>query len=91
MKMMKEKRKRIEFRITAPQAQNVHLCGSFNNWSENLDLMKKDSAGTWKKIKMLPEGTHEYKFLVDGDWTLDPDCQDTHPNAFGTKNNIIHL
>ena len=53
--------------------------------------MKKDSAGTWKKIKMLPEGTHEYKFLVDGDWTLDPECHDTTPNTFGTKNSIIQV
>jgi len=88
---MKEKSKRVEFRIFAPQAENVHLCGSFNNWSESSDPMKKDSAGTWKKIKMLPGGTHEYKFLVDGDWTLDPECHDTTSNKFGTENNVIYL
>ena len=88
---MKEKAKRIEFRIVAPQAENVYLCGSFNHWSESSDPMKKDSAGTWKKIKMLPEGTHEYKFLVDGDWRLDPECHDTTPNTFGTKNSIIQV
>jgi|GEM_PF-6593879 1,4-alpha-glucan branching enzyme len=27
---MKEKVKRIEFKIFAPRAENVHLCGSFN-------------------------------------------------------------
>lgn len=88
---MKEAKKRIEFRIEAPQAQNVHLCGSFNDWSQSADPMKKDSAGTWKKTKMLTEGLYEYKFFVDGEWTLDPECPDTIPNAFGTENNILQL
>jgi 1,4-alpha-glucan branching enzyme len=87
---MKEKSKRVEFRIFAPQAENVHLCGSFNNWSQSADPMKKDSAGTWKKTKMLSMGTHEYKFLVDGEWTLDPECHDTTSNEFGTENNVIY-
>jgi hypothetical protein len=52
--------------------------------------MKKDSTGTWKKIKMLSEGIHEYKYLVDGDWTLDPECRTT-PNEFGTENNVVYL
>ena len=88
---MKGKAKRIEFRIFAPQAEKVHLCGSFNHWSESSDLMKKDSAGTWKKTKMLTEGVYEYKFLFDGDWTLDPECHDTTSNKFGTENNVIYL
>jgi 5'-AMP-activated protein kinase regulatory beta subunit len=88
---MKEKSKRIEFRIVAPQAVNVHLCGSFNHWSESSDAMKKDSTGTWAKTKMLTKGVYEYKFLVDGDWTLDPECPDTASNEFGTENNVIWI
>jgi 1,4-alpha-glucan branching enzyme len=107
---MNQRAKRIEFKVFAPQAEKVYLCGSFNNWSESsdpmkkdstgtwkkikmlsADPMKKDSTGTWKKIKMLSEGTHEYKYLVDGDWTLDPECHDTTPNEFGTQNNVVYL
>jgi 1,4-alpha-glucan branching enzyme len=88
---MKEKSKRVEFRIFAPQAENVHLCGSFKHWSESSDPMKKDSAGTWKKTKMLAEGVYEYKFLVDGEWTLDPECPDATSNEFGTENNTLRL
>ena len=88
---MKRKLKRIEFRIFAPQAKNVYLCGSFNNWSESADAMTKESNGTWKKIKMLPEGKHEYKFLVDSEWTLDPACPETTYNEFGTENNVLRL
>jgi len=40
---------------------------------------------------MLPVGTYEYKFLVDGIWRLDPQNNQTCPNCFGTYNNIFNL
>jgi 1,4-alpha-glucan branching enzyme len=88
---MKKGTKRIEFKIVAPQAETVYLCGSFNNWSESSDPMEKHGAGTWKKTKMLSGGTYEYKFLVDGGWTLHPECHDTTPNEWGTENNVLRL
>lgn len=88
---MKQKKRRFDFKINALQAQGVYLCGTFNNWSESSDRMKMDSSGVWKKSKMLSQGIYEYKFLVDGDWTLDPECRETAPNGFGTKNNVITL
>ncbi len=86
---MSTKRKRVTFTVVAPEAVKVVLSGSFNNWSENADLMKKDETGTWKKIKMLPKGTYEYKFIVDGTWTCDPNCPDIVRDAQGSENNMI--
>ncbi|UCF30970.1 MAG: glycogen-binding domain-containing protein [bacterium] len=88
---MAAKRKRVEFKILAPQAEKVLLAGTFNQWSSSTDPMRRDSTGTWKKIKLLPHGRHEYKFIVDGMWTLDPGCPDTVPNQHGTQNNLIDL
>jgi len=34
--------------------------------------MKKYEGGAWKKMVMIPLGRCEYKFLVDGQWMLDP-------------------
>jgi hypothetical protein len=89
VKALEVKSKRVGFGIFAPQAENVHLCGSFNHWSESSDPMKKDSAGTWKKTKMPTEGVYEYKFLVDVECSLDPECPDATSNGFGTENNIL--
>ena len=88
---MAEKNKRVEFRILAPGAEKVLLSGTFNKWSETSDPMKMDDAGVWKKVKVLPVDTHEYKFIVDGEWTLDPLCGNTTPNEHGTLNSVIHL
>lgn len=86
---MSKKSKRITFTVVAPEANEVVLSGSFNNWSETADPMKKDETGTWKKIKMLPKDTYEYKFIVDGTWICDPNCPDIICDAQGTKNNKI--
>ena len=88
---MAGKKKRVEFRILAPEAETIHLSGSFNGWSEHADFMKKDQTGTWQKIKMLPKGKYEYKFIIDGTWTLDPNCAETACNQYGTHNNIIEV
>jgi len=88
---MTEEKMRIEFKILAPEAKQVLLSGSFNEWSEVSDPMKKDETGTWKKIRMLPQGTYEYKFIVDGVWTFDPTCPNTVLNPFGTQNSSVIL
>ena len=88
---MAAKRKRIEFKILVPEAKQVVLSGTFNQWSENSDPMKRDITGTWKKVKMLFQGTYEYKFIVDGEWTLDSECDNVVRNQHGTYNNVIDV
>ncbi|MFZ7110070.1 MAG: glycogen-binding domain-containing protein [Desulfatiglandales bacterium] len=88
---MATKKKRVEFKMSAPDAEQVLLAGSFNQWSEKPDVMKRDKTGVWKKIKILPRGTYEYKFIVDGRWTIDPNCPDTNFNRYGTENNWIEV
>lgn len=88
---MATKSKRIEFRVVAPEAHQVQLSGTFNHWSENADLMKKDETGVWKKRKMLSNGKHEYKFIIDGEWIIDPGCSETVLNQYGTLNSVFWL
>jgi 1,4-alpha-glucan branching enzyme len=88
---MTAKRKRIEFKVSAPKAKKVQLAGTFNNWSESADPMKKEKSGTWKKVKMLPQGLYEYKYIIDGEWMLDPECSNTVPNEHGTYNSLFEV
>ncbi len=88
---MTAQRKRVVFTFEAPDANNVFLAGSFNNWSTNADPMKKNSEGVWTKAKILQKGVHEYKFIVDNKWILDPSCQNTSTNADGTVNSVITI
>ncbi|PVD26783.1 hypothetical protein C0Q70_14461 [Pomacea canaliculata] len=66
--------------------KEVLLSGSFNGWKTKIPLVK--SHGDFYTIVDLPEGEHEYKFLVDGQWTLAPG-EPTTPNGMGSQNNKI--
>ena len=84
------KRKRIFFSFLAPEAQNVSLVGDFNNW-DYTKSMKKDKDGMWRARVDLEPGKYEYRYLVDGEWQNDPNCQSIQPNSFGTYNCIVEV
>ena len=52
-------------------AEQVILSGSFNNWSETDFKMTKTEKG-WEFTTQLSRGKYHYKFIVDGNWKLDP-------------------
>ncbi len=61
----------VEFRIYKPDAKFVSIVGDFNNWNPENDLLEKNSSGIWTLQKKLSPGLYRYKYIVDGDWTLD--------------------
>ncbi|XP_072170639.1 5'-AMP-activated protein kinase subunit beta-2-like [Diadema setosum] len=68
--------------------KNVAIAGSFNNWRTKIPMIK--SHGDFTAIIELPEGQHEYKFYVDGQWVHAP-RQPTQSNTYGTVNNFISV
>lgn len=48
------------------------------------------SHGDFVTIIDLPEGEHEYKFYVDGEWKHDPRIKNVE-NPEGQKNNLISV
>jgi 1,4-alpha-glucan branching enzyme len=83
------KRKKVTFSLEAPAAGKVILTGDFNNWNPRAHPMKNDGTGMWRRTVMLEPGKYEYKFLIDGDWKIDPGNSQTCPNCFGTRNNVL--
>jgi 1,4-alpha-glucan branching enzyme len=57
----------VEFIADCPLASTVSIAGTFNNWSVDVDMLKKDKkSGLWTtKIALVP-GDYEYKFVCDG-------------------------
>lgn len=75
----------------APDAKAVALMGEFNQWNEKKHPMKKNANGVWEKIIMVPAGSYEYRFLVDGEWRNDPLNGQVCANCFGTFNNVLKV
>ena len=54
----------VTFRVYAPHAQTISVVGSFNNWDDTKNVMKRDFQGIWScTVKEAKEGDL-YKFRV---------------------------
>ena len=69
-------------------AKKVCLAGSFNNWSPGGFAMQKQ-GDEWIIQQHLAPGKHQYKFVVDGKWIVDPANKLREPNEFGEENSVI--
>ena len=80
------KAKKVEFSLSAPEAKNAFIAGSFNQWDPYSHSLKKDKQGISKISLPLSPGRYEYRFFVDGQWQNDPHCSSFVENPFGTLN-----
>ncbi|OCX54469.1 hypothetical protein BEL04_09530 [Mucilaginibacter sp. PPCGB 2223] len=79
------------FRLKAfPRASRVMLAGSFNNWNAN-QIVMMPVKGEWVRPMYLHEGSHIYRFLVDGKWTKDPSNPNTQTDAAGNINSVLNI
>ncbi|HAJ57788.1 MAG TPA: hypothetical protein DCL35_08535 [Candidatus Omnitrophica bacterium] len=81
--------RKVEFKISAPDAGWVGIAGDFNGWKPDALAAQKDKKGVWKATLTVPTGTYEYKFVLDGSWITDPSCSRRAINSFGTENSVL--
>ena len=72
-----------------PGVRSVSVAGDFNGWSPA--LMRKQKGGQFSAVLSVPPGTHEYKFVADGEWIIDPDNNAWAMNPYGTLNSVAHV
>ncbi|KAH8495211.1 hypothetical protein H0E87_018409 [Populus deltoides] len=97
-KVVEEKQKRIDDACRALQllrtacivwpssASEVFLAGSFDGWATQR-RMEKSSVGIFSLYLKLYPGRYEIKFIVDGEWRLDPLRPIVHNNGY--ENNLL--
>ncbi|HEY4060814.1 MAG TPA: hypothetical protein VGM30_02880 [Puia sp.] len=79
------------FQLTGfTHAGKAFLSGSFNEWRPDELSMVRTGAG-WGLSLYLAEGTHTYRFVVDGEWMADPANPNRLPNEYGEFNSVIRL
>ena len=79
----------VTFTISAAAGLPVYVAGTFNDWAaEDIALAEKD--GVYTATVPLKPGEYEYKFIVNGFWTMDPDpAREWRANGLGTLNSVI--
>ena len=86
--------KTITFRLHAPEAQNVSIVGTFNDWNVSSHPMKRCGRGKnsyWQLLMRLEPGTYQYLYVVDGQWWNDPTSNRYMTNEFGTLNSVVEV
>ena len=71
-------------------ARVVALAGSFNEWNQSQLLFGRE-GGEWVCRVDLKPGVYRYKFVVDGDWILDPANPETDEDEAGNVNNVLEV
>jgi Glycogen recognition site of AMP-activated protein kinase len=70
------------------EAQVVALAGSFNNWNESQLLFAREGDEWVCRVELAPD-RYTYKFIVDGNWLLDPSNPETEEDQYGNLNSVL--
>jgi hypothetical protein len=83
--------KGTEFYLKAIFAKSVRLVADFTDWEKfPLDMVKSED-GDWAIFVPLPPGNYSYRFIVDGEWSDDPQADLHEANPFGTFNAVVKV
>jgi len=76
------------FRISGSGAKEAYVSGTFSNWEKIPMLVRTEED--FMTVLELPEGEHQFRYLVDGKWTTDSDLPSVD-NRLGSRNNVIFI
>lgn len=78
----------VRFALTPDgHAQGVCVAGELNTWVPI--PMRRQKNGTYVRVLSVPPGTHEYKYIVDGRWVVEPDHGVWAMNCYGTMSSVM--
>ncbi len=81
----------VQFRLDAPDANQVQLAGNFTSWKAKVSL-KRSASGVWTIVLPLTPGVHSYAFVIDGNrWVADPMAQAVSDGFGGTNSQVAVL
>ena len=85
-------RRRVCFEVAADPDSQVTVAGTFNSWDPETHVLRpSEEKGRFKRFVYLPPGQYEYKFVIDGAWSADPNCPSFAPNQYGTLNSVLEV
>ena len=74
-------------------AQTAAVCGEWNGWSADADVMQPDSEGGFSLRVDLEAGrAYRFRYLLDGHrWDNDWSADAYQPNGFGADDSVVDL
>lgn len=79
----------FNIKIQIPNASTVFIAGSFNKWKKDEYRLEKEEGDWWVYDDKLPEGSHNYKFIVNSrEWYVDFDSEIVTDDT-GVSNTLV--
>jgi len=74
-------------------AQTAAVCGEWNDWSADADVMRRDPEGGFSVTVGLDAGqAYRFRYLLDGQrWENDWAADAYQPNDFGGDDSVVDL
>ena len=74
-------------------AQSAAVCGEWNDWSADADVMRRDAEGGFSTTVNLKAGrAYRFRYLLDGErWDNDWAADAYLPNDFGGDDSVVDL
>ena len=80
----------VQFVLVAPDAREVALVGSFNDWDTAKTHLVRGPGGVWKAMVPLTAGRYTYSFVVDGArWQADPSAPRSVDDDFDAPSSVL--
>jgi peroxiredoxin len=76
----------VLFRYDEGRRKRVEVAGDFSGW---LPVPLYRSERGFLRHVAIPPGRYQYRFIVDGEWTLDPSNGVTENSSAGRANNVL--
>jgi len=80
----------ILFQFSNKTASSVEIAGDFNHWVPEA-LVRRSDDGLWQKVIHVDLKSFRYKFIVDGEWQVDPSQPLRKENAYGGVDSYVEL
>lgn len=82
---------KVTFSIPEHWAEkDVKLVGDFNDWDQKADSLEKNKDRWEITMRLKPENTYRFKYLIDGEKWENDDVADKYvPNDFGSEDSVV--
>ena len=81
---------KFKFQPVIAGVEKVFVAGTFNDWNASKTAMSDpDGDGAFETSLLLPPGRYLYKFVVDGNWMVDPNAKVFEPDGQGGRNGVF--
>lgn len=80
----------VLFQVQSPNASWVEIAGDFNQWIPE-PMVRSQLPGMWQKVIPIGSGKYRYKFIIDGEWQMDPYHPVRQQNAYGTYDSYLEI